>query len=247
MPRGGASIDRASQREETDVVTPNKSIGSGVAPRSRQITAMGVALRVATLVLGILAGREMVSIAVTALRHRSVAGTVRSLGVLTAILALGTITGAATGGITGAAYRPPTILFATGSTTANVAGGSMTASGTDDHANCASEPDGIVLGTVAFNVGPFGPGTLSAHLEFETGGAVRGELLEEGAAMPNDGYEPSWFGPMQVVELNAERTRGRVSFAALPYYDDPSGPGPAPAGWPASVSGTISWTCGSLH
>jgi hypothetical protein len=59
---------------------------------------------------------------------------------------------------------------------------------------------------------------------------------------PGTTYAPNWLGTATIVDLAAGGVSGSVRFDALPTGVDPS-VGPAPTGWPVTVTGTLAWDC----
>jgi hypothetical protein len=59
---------------------------------------------------------------------------------------------------------------------------------------------------------------------------------------PGADFLPSWNGLAEVVELAPDGRTGRVAFDQLGTGVDPT-VGQPPAGWPASVTGELSWSC----
>lgn len=76
-----------------------------------------------------------------------------------------------------------------------------------------------------------------------TGGEVRIEILGFGKDVPpGEQYMPSWNGPAAVEELATDGRSGSARFESLATGVDPS-LGRAPAGWPETLTGSVTWLC----
>lgn len=121
-------------------------------------------------------------------------------------------------------------------------------------AQCRSRPDSRVVAAVtALELGELGTGTLRAMVALpgpEVAGASA-ELFIDGGDLPDGTYQPFWSGPVKVTTSHGDGATGTLTFNALPLEPDPgqmkageSGPPADTGGWPATLSGTLSWTCG---
>lgn len=122
----------------------------------------------------------------------------------------------------------------------------------DGAATCDSMPDGRTVATITgLDLGTVRSGrlrgTLSRSVEGSAGATA--EFWIDGGSLPEGAYQPFWAGPVQIVDSGVDGTIGHMAFAALKREADSSvKPGDSPAsqamdGWPATLSGTLSWTC----
>ena len=112
---------------------------------------------------------------------------------------------------------------------------------------CLPDSDGTLTSVTAENLGTLLGWPLA--VEIELGGASAngpapvtlhaqmGKTLPEGFR-----YAPAWQGSSRVTELGPGDRTGVVTFTNLPTPVDPTTS--YPPGWPATMSGTITWSCG---
>jgi hypothetical protein len=154
---------------------------------------------------------------------------------------------------TGSAVPTPTpvpvVLDATGSTTATITAKATTFVPKDGgQARCQSGPDSRAVAVVtALELGELGSGTLRTEL-FLTGDTT--EVFIDGGDLPEGSFLPFWTGTVTFARTDADGMSGTASFRALALeVDAGSKPGTSPLPgldhWPATLSGTISWTCGA--
>lgn len=146
-----------------------------------------------------------------------------------------------------AGIRPtPVVLETAGRMTGSVTGdGLRLVARAEATARCFSVGDGRDLGYVTTDdVGEFGPFTLRAWVHTPVGGAdaVRVDLVVDSADLAEGADHLGWTGPARLVESNEDGTRGQVMFENLPR-EVVKQPTSSAAGWPATLSGTISWAC----
>ena len=70
-------------------------------------------------------------------------------------------------------------------------------------------------------------------------------LMDLGASKSPPGglqFTPNWGGEVTVRALGPAGVSGRVEFTNLATGVDPAN-GPAPTGWPTTISGSITWNC----
>lgn len=151
--------------------------------------------------------------------------------------------------------RPtPLVLDATGSTHIEMPRGALPFVARDGgRAACRSGPDSLKVADVtALELGELGSGTLRAMLglPLETSDKASAELFIDGGDLPEGSYQPFWTGPVRITESHDDGASGTMTFHNLTLEPDPgamkSGSTGAPAdagGWPATLSGTLSWTC----
>jgi hypothetical protein len=146
----------------------------------------------------------------------------------------------------------PVVLDATAVTRGAVKGGTLLFVATDGGAGtCQSWPDTRRVESVySSNLGELGSGTMRATLAIPMSGSgvTTAELWNDGANIPEGTFQPFWTGPARIIESGAGGTSGTMTFRALKLEVDAilkpgqSAP-PEVADWPATLSGTISWTC----
>jgi hypothetical protein len=143
------------------------------------------------------------------------------------------------------------VLDAAGTTEAAITGGDLRFTAKDRGAAlCRSLPDSRAVSDVtALELGELGSGTLRAMLGVSAGtGIGTAEIFIDGGDLPEQSFLPSWTGRVTITSSTANGASGSMTFTALALQADPAGkPGlPAPAGvdeWPATLSGTVSWSC----
>jgi hypothetical protein len=147
----------------------------------------------------------------------------------------------------------PVVLDATAVTQGTVKGGTLAFVAKDGGAGtCQSWPDARRVESVySSDVGKLGSGTIRARLAIPMSGSgvTTAELWNDGANIPEGAFQPFWTGPARITESGAGGMTGTMTFGALKLDVDailkPGQSAPAEAAdWPATLSGTISWTCG---
>ena len=145
----------------------------------------------------------------------------------------------------------PVVLQATGAThNVVISGGTMRFVARDGgRARCQSVADSeAVAGITALELGELGPGTLRATLAVQTSAVASVELFIDGGDLVEGSFQPFWTGPIKVTEPHGDGAVGTVTFSGLKLEADAgSKPGLSPLPgvdeWPASLSGTMSWSC----
>lgn len=165
--------------------------------------------------------------------------------------------GTAPSGPAGSAIPTPTpepvVLDASGTITADVTAAGMTfQANADGPANCRSQPDSLAVSDVTgLELGELGPGTLRAQIWLPIApGPAALEVFIDAGDLGEGSFQPFWSGSGGVTGGTAGRTSGTASLGELKLEADAgSKPGSAPlpgvTDWPASISGTISWSCGA--
>jgi hypothetical protein len=149
----------------------------------------------------------------------------------------------------------PVVLAATGTTRMQMPAGPLSfVAKNDGAADCRSGPDSrAVAGVTALELGELGSGTLRAMVGLpgpEDAGASA-QFFIDGGDLPEGSYQPFWSGPVKVTTSKDVGASGTLTFSALPLEPDPgqvkageTGPPADSGGWPATLTGTLSWTCG---
>jgi len=162
------------------------------------------------------------------------------------LLAGGAVVGWASAGATGGTEPVPVVLQAAGTATLTMAVDPGAFAARDGGAaTCESEQDGRGVAIVtALDLGQLGPGTLRARVSPSADGPDGGrvELWIDGADLPEGASQPFWLGSAEVTRSDGA---GQATFIDVGREGDPAlVPGSGAAdGWPASLSGTLSWSC----
>jgi hypothetical protein len=149
----------------------------------------------------------------------------------------------------------PVVLEATGVTHLQMPVGPMPFVAKDGGpADCRSGPDSrAVAGVTALDLGELGSGTLRAMVALPgpEDASASVEMFIDGGDLPEGTYQPFWSGPVKVTTSKSQGATGTLTFHALPLEPDPgqakageTGPPADTGGWPATISGTLSWSCG---
>jgi len=120
-------------------------------------------------------------------------------------------------------------------------------------ADCSSGPDSQAVARItALDLGELGSGTLRATIGVpgQAADGATAELFIDGGDLPEGSMQPFWSGPVQLAELGGEGASGKLTFTSLGLSNaaekpeqGSSGPTSAAPGWPATISGSLSWTC----
>jgi len=200
------------------------------------------------VVIVVLAGGAVVGVFL----HRGRVNTAtKSLVGAVGLLVVGAIAGHLTAGMTGAIDRPPVVLESAGTSTIDLTGAVQSFAPHDNGATvCRSVPDGRTVGDVyGSNLGALGSatlrGTLSASSEVGSGGSL--ELWIDGGDLTNGADQPFWSGPA-TIQASPDGFMGVATFSRLARESGPAkggatGTSTPTDGWPATMSGQLSWTC----
>lgn len=120
-------------------------------------------------------------------------------------------------------------------------------------ADCSSAPDGQKVDSIrAADLEELraGPLTMTFLPQEPTGGSTL-SFSVDGFDVSNDGSGgAAWAGGfVQIEDLGPGASSGTIVFGGLSWTDplvkyDPTAPAPSPTGgWPATLSGTLTWTC----
>lgn len=114
----------------------------------------------------------------------------------------------------------------------------------DGPATCTSLLGGTQLGDLAFrNAGELRGGAVLGALLLDPGAAVGDSVTLEvmvDQAVPEE--IPEWRGNATIADLAPDATSGSVTLQNLPLLPSPLTDAPLP-GWPALLSGSLSWEC----
>jgi hypothetical protein len=123
----------------------------------------------------------------------------------------------------------------------------------DGRVDCRSVPDGALVAELsALDLGELEAGILRASLSLgaQAADAASVEFWIDGGDLAEGAIQPFWTGPVEVTGLSAGGANGTVTFAGLARELDqkPGDPAaqavePVTSGLPATMSGTLSWTC----
>ena len=146
----------------------------------------------------------------------------------------------------------PVVLSASATTTAAISASLPFAATGGGAATCRSVPDSTAIGVVtALALGELGTDTLRAiwAVPATATGLTPPELFIDGGDLPEGTFQPFWTGTAQVTGLVANGGSGTLIFSKLELDPDPAAkPGSAGPGgadqWPATLAGTLSWSCG---
>ncbi|HEX5589474.1 MAG TPA: hypothetical protein VFX65_04190 [Candidatus Limnocylindrales bacterium] len=113
--------------------------------------------------------------------------------------------------------------------------------------SCDYEVDGTVQGITAFEVYRLQDWPITVTISLDGGHRIGGELhlsIQGSGKEPPPGQQfmPSWVGFATIEAIGDDERTGALSFDDLPTGVEPS-IGPPPAGWPETLSGTITWSC----
>lgn len=215
--------------------------------------AIGAGILISGLVVAVVC-LVLIGLIATKIRHghpsRAIGTTLAAAG----FVAIGAFGGNATAAATGGVFHEPIVLTAPGQTRLALQAGAFPFVARDGgRADCRSVPDGqAVADVMALDLGELGSGTLRATLGLaaEPSNATRVELFIDGADLPEGSPQLSWSGPAQVGEISTGGASGTLTFSDLAGSDPAakSQPGASASssvlpGWPATISGSLSWTC----
>lgn len=205
-----------------------------------------VALTAAVVAAVLLAG---VSVIVRRLGYGTFGDGRRLIPLALGCLALGALGGAVTAAATGGVYREPDVLQATGQIQSKVRSeGISDVTKADGPADCLSVPGSrTVSQVIALDLGQLGPATLRGQIGLDTNpstaGTVSVSLYVEGAGV-DEALPPTWGGAVPGASPVGDGSTGQISFEDLAFVIDPKVPAATRSpSWPASLSGTIRWTC----
>ena len=181
---------------------------------------------------------------------RAIATVFASAGLLVA----GAFGGGLTARASGATYHEPVVSEAAAEVHVRLAATSVPFAAQDGgQASCRSVPDSRTVSSVSgLDLGELGPGTLRVGFTLGTAGSGTAdtELFIDAGDLPEGSPLVSWTGTVAVTTTNADGSAGQLTFSNLalsnPAAKDATGasdPTSALPGWPAMLSGSISWTC----
>ena len=194
------------------------------------VTMLGILLLIAALAAVVSDGRG-----------RPVA---RAMVVAAILLAAGVGIGWAMTPVLGIGYRAPVVLESGGTMSVMLHGIDGYANQGDALAHCRSEVDTVKVALVEANlVGTIGADIVNASVTLLPATANDRPAVQVSIqpAVKAGGDAPMWQGSADTVEWIDRDRSGRIVFtgAVLTSSDEAS----QPAGWPALLSGTLSWSC----
>jgi hypothetical protein len=198
---------------------------------------MGVIVGVIGLVLAVMRRGRPAAMAFAAAAVL-VMGTIGAFKVATAL--------GATAPNLGLTYVAPVVTHSTGTTTVALIGNSEFNAVADAQASCASIDDSTVIGSIeTLNAGELRGGTLRATVSIEDRVNARISLFIDGADVPAGEPQPFWDGAIALHDVAADGATGTAEFTNVAQAGADAGKGPAPTGssWPATLSGSMHWTC----
>jgi hypothetical protein len=177
----------------------------------------------------------------------------KSLVAAAGLLVVGTVGGHLTAGLTGAIDRAPVVLESVGTSTIDLTGAVESFAPRDNSAAvCRSVPDEQAVGDVyESDLGELSGATLRGTLTASSTSSDVGslELWIDGGDLSDGADQPFWGGPV-TIQAGRDGFAGVATFSRLgresgPAKGDVTGtPTPTPTdGWPATMSGQLSWTC----
>jgi hypothetical protein len=234
-------------------------VGRSIA-YSKSVGGMGGAFEAAILIFFLIVAviiLVLVALIGMKLRHGHMSQPIATLLAVAGLLAIGALGGHTTAAAFGGLYRQPVVLQATGRTTIDLQAGDVPfAARLAGEATCDSVPDGQAVASItALALGELGSGTLRAHLSLAAEGsdsvAGTAEFWIDGGDLPEGSPQPSWNGPVRVIEIGPEGATGKLTFTNFEgFSNDPALKGPeSPAAssgtgeWPPTISGVMGWTC----
>ena len=201
----------------------------------------------------------VVGLAATKFRHGHVTWAIGTIFGSAALLVAGTFVGRATAAATGGTYHEPVVLVAPASVNIRLEPLTLSFVARDDgQAECRSVPDARQFDDLAaLDFGELGPGTLRGGFAIRAygSGSASLELFIDGADLPEGSSMVSWVGPATVTSMSPAGDSGALSFDGLVRSagdgkpvpvdgnQEVATPAPLASDWPATLSGTIGWTC----
>jgi hypothetical protein len=203
------------------------------------LLGVGIVLLIAAAVVGVF------------LHGGRVTAASKSLVAAAGLLVVGTVGGHLAAGLTGAIDRAPVVLESVGTSTIDLTGAVQSfAPRNDSAAVCRSVPDEQAVSDVyGSNLGDLGRATLRATLTASSTTINAGslELWIDGGDLSDGADQPFWGGPV-TIQASPGGFTGVATFSRLARESGPAkgqvNESPTPAdGWPATMSGQLSWTC----
>lgn len=141
-------------------------------------------------------------------------------------------------------FRAPVILEAKGTMNLALDGIDGYAAGGDALATCRSEVDAEGVASVeAVVVGTIGPAVVAASVWIQSDNGTSDLMVWIPPPAEGTGTVPMWQGPEGIVEATRVAGGGQVVFSGIRLTASDA-EGRAPEGWPAELSGTLTWSCG---
>ncbi len=203
----------------------------------------GGAVVIALLIVGLTA---------FAFRGRRGSGAITTVFLAAGVIVVGAFAGTVTAPLTGGLPRPPIVLRADARVHVDLDRPPLSfAPSYDGVAECRSEPDTRTVSDLSgLDLGELGPGTVRVGVAFGAGNDTSIQLFIDGGDLPDGSPTVTWTGPGTASATRGDFSSGQVAFTRLPLSfgrGKPAESAPAKAGvaWPATLSGTLTWTCGT--
>lgn len=205
------------------------------------------------VILGVV-GLVLIGLFATKIRHGQISRAIATTLAAAGLLAAGTVGGNATSSASGGLYHQPVVLEAAGQTHFELEPVVVPFVAKDPgRAACSSVPDGRTVAAItALELGKLGSGTLRATLSLTAQAPDRAtaEFFIDGADLQEGSIAPSWSGSVKVTEIGVDGASGKLTFSGLEVSNPAAKPDSGSSavrstapGWPASLSGSLSWTC----
>ncbi len=163
------------------------------------------------------------------------------------MIAAGGFGGAAAVPVLDLGYHPPVVLQARGDASVTLDGVPAIEPSTSGRADCHSVADGTdVAGVSALSLGDLDGNALRAGINLPQPGGSVGHisLFVDAAHLPEGTVAPTWDTDEVEIHASSDGASGSLQFEDAPIRVDPESDAAA-ASWPASLSGEITWSCGS--
>lgn len=220
-------------------------LGTGLASGLNQGGLGSIVALVVGLILGTILAVMAVVAAILALsRDESGHRAARSIFVAGIVLVAGVLVGWAVEPVFRREYRESVILEAPGTLNVSIDGLDGYISQGDALTKCQSELDAEGIADIGGDVvGSVGTAIVGASLTVLAGTPdgrpvvhvwIRPSVEDKGSA-------PFWEGPADFVDRIDDDRGGRVVFTRAAFTEPDKAP---PEGYPAELSGTLSWSCG---
>lgn len=147
--------------------------------------------------------------------------------------------------VLGLGYRAPVELEASGTLTLSLDGLDAYASRGEMPARCRSVLDAPAVALVEADVvGSSGTDPVGAFIVMQADWSKGrpGIVVRVRPAGKADAFQPTWRGVSGVAERIDDDRAGRITFSGAVLVSSPETG--RPPGWPAELSGTLSWSCG---
>ena len=195
--------------------------------------------------IGVLIGAAVLRVSLR--RGRGTPAT-KSLVAAAGLLAVGTFAGNLTADLTGAIDHPPAVLEAPGQAAIDlVAGVNPFAPRENSSVTCRSVPGQRIVGDLyAPDLGRLGTGMLRGTVSRSPGAIGEGSAELWITDIADGADQPFWSGPV-TIQADPDGLTGVALFTGLLRENNAKGAATTSStptdGWPATMSGQLSWTC----